>query len=290
MTQNEKPAAGRAAGFERDAASGRNLHSQNSHLIRKNQLRIDGDDLLRAALKLAGAGLRPVPMRTSAKRPALRGWREATSLDADAVAATFQTARYADGLAIATGGGVFVVDLDRGHARDVDGVASFKDMIAHQGAGETLAPGPRVRTPSGGVHLYFASPPGRRVRNRTALAPGVDVRGEGGLAMAPPSARNGVPYRWALGPWEREFHRRRNGCLRLSRHHRRRRHRRIRSRWRGPSRAACRITRWRRCGASLPPLLALAWARAIPRCSPPARGSVRSAPPACCRRMPSPPS
>ena len=23
--------------------------------------------------------------------------------------------------------------------------------------------------------------------------------------MAPPSARNGVPYRWALGPWEREI-------------------------------------------------------------------------------------
>ena len=126
MTQNEKPAAGRAAGFERDAASGRNLHSQNSHLIAKINFALTAT-ISFAPRSSSPAPLRPVPMRTSAKRPALRGWREATSLDADAVAATFQTARYADGLAIATGGGVFVVDLDRGHARDVDGVASFEE-------------------------------------------------------------------------------------------------------------------------------------------------------------------
>ncbi len=40
------------------------------------------------------------------------------------------------------------------------------------------------------------------MRSRAAIAPGVDVRGEGGLAMCPPSARNGVAYLWAPAPLE----------------------------------------------------------------------------------------
>ncbi len=210
MIGSENPAApGDAAGFG-DAHSWQAAHPENSQSRSENQSAPDGgamiaDKLLRAALDLAGVGLRPAPMRAAKKRPALCGWREAASLDPVAIAATFEAARHADGLGVATGGGVFVIDLDRGHAGDADGVATFAGMIARHGAGEPLALGPRVRTPSGGMHLYFASPPGLRIRNRVALIPGVDVRGDGGLAMVPPSARDGVAYRWAPSPWEREI-------------------------------------------------------------------------------------
>lgn len=155
-------------------------------------------ELLSAALALARIGLRPVPMITEAKRPALKGWREAATSEPEAVAAVFKRAKRADGFAIATGGGVFVIDLDRGAG--IDGVLSFAALVRQNDG--ALAKGPRVRTPRRGVHLYFASPPAVVVANRVALAPGVDVRGDGGLAMAPPSCGPAGRYRWAPAPFD----------------------------------------------------------------------------------------
>ncbi|MCX7358953.1 MAG: bifunctional DNA primase/polymerase [Alphaproteobacteria bacterium] len=155
--------------------------------------------LLASAIKLAALGLRPVPMIAADKRPALKGWRERESCNAEAVAALFADAPRASGLAIATGAGVVVIDLDRNHASGADGVKSFAALIAEHGRGEVLALGPRVRTPRRGVHLHFACDPARIIRNRVALAPGVDVKGQGGLAMAPPSPG----YCWAPSPFER---------------------------------------------------------------------------------------
>lgn len=155
-------------------------------------------ELLSAALALARLGLRPVPMITEAKRPALKGWREAAATDPEALSTLFARATRADGLAIATGGGVFVIDLDRGAG--IDGVLSFAALVRQHDGG--MVKGPRVRTPRRGVHLYFASPPAVVVANRVALAPGVDVRGDGGLAMAPPSCGPAGPYRWAPAPFD----------------------------------------------------------------------------------------
>ncbi|ANP44463.1 bifunctional DNA primase/polymerase [Candidatus Viadribacter manganicus] len=154
--------------------------------------------LLASAIKLAALGLRPVPMIAGDKRPALKGWRERESCNAEAVAALFADAPRASGLAIATGAGVVVIDLDRNHASGADGVKSFAALIAEHGRGEVLALGPRVRTPRRGVHLYFACDTSLRLRNRVALAPGVDVKGEGGLATAPPSPN----YHWRPAPFE----------------------------------------------------------------------------------------
>jgi hypothetical protein len=55
-----------------------------------------------------------------------------------------------------------------------------------------------AESPSGSLHYYFNNPPRTVIRNSASvLAPGVDVRGEGGMAMAPPSVRPGVgSYRW----------------------------------------------------------------------------------------------
>jgi hypothetical protein len=51
----------------------------------------------------------------------------------------------------------------------------------------------------GGRHLYFAHP-GGLVRNRAGLAPGIDLRGDGGMIVAPPSAHpSGAHYAWHTG-------------------------------------------------------------------------------------------
>jgi hypothetical protein len=55
------------------------------------------------------------------------------------------------------------------------------------------------RTGGGGRHLYFAHP-GGLIRNKVGLVPGVDLRGDGGYVVAPPSVHSsGVRYLWVEG-------------------------------------------------------------------------------------------
>ena len=92
-------------------------------------------------------------------------------------------------VSIATGAlsGVVVVDLDRGHSDGVDGAASIRR------AGLDLPETRSVRTPRGGIHAYYRHP-GGRLPCVTDLLPGVDLKGDGGLAMAPPSSRPDGAY------------------------------------------------------------------------------------------------
>ena len=93
---------------------------------------------------------------------------------------------------IRTGGGLVVVDVDPAH-----GGASSVDALeaAHGRLPDTMA----VRTGGAGLHLYFAAD--GPVRNSAgALGPGVDIRGDGGYVVAPPSRHaSGGRYRWAGG-------------------------------------------------------------------------------------------
>ena len=92
---------------------------------------------------------------------------------------------------IATGGGLVVIDVD-----DRDGGAdSLVDLRRTLGEmPDTI----EALTGGGGRHIYLATPAGVEVRNSaSALAPGIDVRGEGGYVVAPPSVHpSGRPYQW----------------------------------------------------------------------------------------------
>jgi hypothetical protein len=56
-----------------------------------------------------------------------------------------------------------------------------------------------VTTGGGGHHLYFRHP-GGSVRNRAGLAPGLDLRADGGYVVAPPSLHpSGRHYAWRAG-------------------------------------------------------------------------------------------
>ena len=54
-------------------------------------------------------------------------------------------------------------------------------------------------TGGGGRHVYFRHP-GGTVNNRTNIEPGIDLRGDGGCIVAPPSLHpSGKRYRWKKG-------------------------------------------------------------------------------------------
>jgi hypothetical protein len=100
-------------------------------------------------------------------------------------------------IGIATGPqtGFFVVEADTKKGHNVDGVATLRALEAERGAlPETLM----AESPTGSLHYYFRWPRHGIVKNSASrIGPGVDVRGDGGMVLAPPSIRPGVgAYRW----------------------------------------------------------------------------------------------
>jgi hypothetical protein len=98
------------------------------------------------------------------------------------------------GLTTGKASGFFIIEADTKEGHDVDGIASLRELEAEYGAlPETLM----AESPSGSLHYYFKWP-STLIRNSTSkIAPGVDVRGEGGMVIAPPSVRPGKgAYKW----------------------------------------------------------------------------------------------
>jgi len=76
---------------------------------------------------------------------------------------------------------------------DVDGEMGQETLKKYP-----LPQGPRVKTRKG-EHSYFVHP-GIRVRNLVRVLPGIDIRGDGGMAVAPPSIYSHGVYRWIEKP------------------------------------------------------------------------------------------
>jgi hypothetical protein len=99
-------------------------------------------------------------------------------------------------LGIPTGSenGFFVLEADTKAGHDVDGIASLRRLERKHGRlPKTLM----AISPSGSLHYYFRWPKRGIVCNSASkIAPGVDIRGEGGMVLAPPSVKEGVRYRF----------------------------------------------------------------------------------------------
>lgn len=89
------------------------------------------------------------------------------------------------------GAGIVVLDIDPAHGGD----ASLADLIAeHAALPDTLG----VATGGDGRHLYYRHPASGPIPNSAGrLGPGLDVRGDGGYVIVPPSRHiSGGSYRW----------------------------------------------------------------------------------------------
>jgi hypothetical protein len=117
------------------------------------------------------------------------GFWDAT-MDARRIKAWWNRWPYAN-VGVPTGerSGLLILDVD---PRD-DGLES---LAALERTGGPLPATAKTRTGGGGVHVFFRYPAGERVRNSTGrLGPGLDVRGEGGYVVVPPSRTRGA-YEW----------------------------------------------------------------------------------------------
>ena len=151
---------------------------------------------LRAALGYLERGWSVVPIRRGTKQPPIRWEPYQRARPAEETVRGWY-ARWPDaGVGIVTGtvSGLVVLDVDPANG----GAESQRELEARHGA---LPATVEVRTGGGGWHLYFAQPEeGPAVRSDAALAPGIDVRGAGGLVVAPPSLHaSGHLYGWRVG-------------------------------------------------------------------------------------------
>ena len=164
---------------------------------------MDYPSMYYAAVAYINMALAVFPLEEHGKRPKTRnGCKDATT-DAAQVKAWWQQWPEAN-IGIATGsrsGGIFVIDLDIDEDKGVDGYHTLEDWQRENGAfPETWM----VITGRGGYHIYFKSD--FEVRNRAGIVDGVDVRGEGGYVVAPPSIHNnGHRYEWEYSPEEYEL-------------------------------------------------------------------------------------
>ncbi len=147
-----------------------------------------------AALAYAAAGWSLVPMAPRGKQPLL-SWLEFQQRRAsdDEIRGWFRRWPEAN-IAVVTGeiSNIVVLDIDPRHGGEAS-LALLEDEIG------PIPSTVEALTGGGGRHLYFAYP-GRRVRNRAGLRPGIDLRGDGGIIIVPPSVHpSGKRYAWAGG-------------------------------------------------------------------------------------------
>lgn len=164
--------------------------------------------LLESALECARHGLRVFPAHTpvdgvctcrhrerctnAGKHPRIVGWKEAATTDPEQIRKWWSAWPNANiGIATGAGSGVVLLDVDPRHNGD-ETLAELERIHGRLPATvETLTGG-------GGRHLLFRHP-GFSIKNKQTWSgyPGLDVRGDGGLFIAPGSLhRSGNRYEW----------------------------------------------------------------------------------------------
>ena len=146
--------------------------------------------LLKAALAHTGRGVPVFPCEPGAKRPLTRNGHWDATTDRRAIERWWRRQPSANiGLPTGKKSGIVVlaVDVDDG---------GLESLAKLEGEGAPLPKTARTRTGGGGIHVFFRYPGSTEIRNSAGLlGPGLDVRGEGGYVVVPPSRTQG-PYEW----------------------------------------------------------------------------------------------
>ena len=163
------------------------------------------------ALRYAGLGLAVLPLKPPGmpgqKKPGKEPLTAHGVLDATTDQAVISQwwDRYPDAnIGISTGsrsGGLVVIDLDIDEARDLNGYEVLKEWQQEHGE---LPETWQSITGRGGYHIFYKD--AARNSNKAGLYEGVDIRGENGYVVAPPSVHeNGRRYEWEQGPGDLEI-------------------------------------------------------------------------------------
>jgi hypothetical protein len=161
---------------------------------RENQTLPAMSPFAKAALRLGAKGLRVFPCLPRSKKPCFKDNLKLAAVNPLIISKFWERGDF--NVAIATGraSGVWVLDIDN----DDNGEQTLRELEAKFGS---LPPTVEVIT-GNGRHLYFLWPDnGVEIRNfqQREDLPGLDVRGEGGYVLCPPSIHpSGRAYEWSV--------------------------------------------------------------------------------------------
>jgi len=151
-------------------------------------------DVLEAALAYGAKRWSVIPIAGKEKRPLVR-WTPYQRGRAATPEIRHWFRQWPDAnIGIVTGvvSDLVVLDVDPQHGGE-------RSLVALERRHGPLPRTVEAVTGGGGRHFYFLHP-GGTVRNKVGLAPGIDLRGDGGLVVAPPSLHpSGRRYAWAKG-------------------------------------------------------------------------------------------
>lgn len=144
-----------------------------------------------AALEYASLGRRVFPLAAGSKEPVVKDWPRVATTDPEQIRRWWrhpneggQLINWHCNIGLVTGDGLVVVDVDPKNGGEVP---------------DWIRPTLTATTPSGGWHFYYYVQ-GQVPNSVGRLAPGVDVRGERGYVVAPPSQGYKLPgqgdWRW----------------------------------------------------------------------------------------------
>lgn len=140
------------------------------------------------------------PLARGAKRPLTPHGCKDAKKDVGAIRAWWT--RFPDaniGIATGSASNLIVIDEDLDENKGKDGYKAVREWERENG---TLPETVRAITGRGGAHVYYHYT-GDDFGNREDILEGVDVRGEGGYVVAPPSVhQNGMVYQWEYAPDE----------------------------------------------------------------------------------------
>ena len=148
--------------------------------------------MLPAALSYAARGWRVFPVSAGKKTPrTANGFLDATT-DESAVRLWWEGKPFLNiGVAMGAASGIWSLDVD-----GEPGAASVMDLEQQHGElPDTLT----FRTPRGGRQHLFTIPPGVSIPSSIGILPGIDVRGDGGYSVVPPSVRPEGRYAFTSG-------------------------------------------------------------------------------------------
>lgn len=152
------------------------------------------------ALAYANKGIAVFPLMPRDKKPLTQNGCKDASIDPGQINAWWDKHPNAN-IGIATGfisAGLFVIDLDIDKNKGINGYETLRNWEnTHKKLPDTW----QSITGRGGNHLFYWSL--ELINNRVNILEGIDIRGEGGYVVAPPSTHpNGNKYEWEQSPEE----------------------------------------------------------------------------------------
>lgn len=151
-------------------------------------------ELKNHAIKYNLFGLRTIPLTPRNKIPIWREWVERATADISITSEAWNSVPNANiGVALGEGFGGYFIDVETDVNEKENGEIALKNWCETNNI--TLPATATYRTGSGGLHRWFKTP--AAVGNSVKVLPCVDVRGQGGQSVVPPSIHpNGNPYEW----------------------------------------------------------------------------------------------